>query len=158
MHLRRCIDRPGRAFNSALCSHHCYSAACRGGIFGLGFSVSFRLSEPGLLSPVDGSPKDVSGALSFLATTHTIPRGLGSHFVPVSLVIMTEPNVPAPDLGALLRSYEGTLIARVQLSEFQSWGDTMLHGFRSQIASHEQLERTCLDELIKRRRALASNV
>ena len=54
-------------------------------------------------------------------------------------------------LSELLHSYERTLIARIQLQEFQSWGGGMLERFRATIVEHQALEARYLEAVLRRR-------
>ncbi len=62
------------------------------------------------------------------------------------------PEPIQPTLEAVLKSYERTLVAKVQLNEFQGWGGSFSGFFRQTIAEHEALERQYIDELQRRRR------
>ena len=65
---------------------------------------------------------------------------------------------PAPTLDDLLRSYERTLVAKAQLVEFASWGDSTIGAFRVQISRHGELEAAYLESLLERRRLHGSGV
>ncbi len=54
-------------------------------------------------------------------------------------------------LSELLHSYERSLIARIQLQEFQSWGGGMVERFKSTIAEHQALEARYLEAVMRRR-------
>lgn len=58
-----------------------------------------------------------------------------------------------PTLDQVLKSYERTLVAKVQLNEYQGWGGSFSGVFRSTIAEHEELERRYIDELQRSRRS-----
>lgn len=62
------------------------------------------------------------------------------------------PALDPPTLEAVLKSYERTLVAKVQLNEYGGWGGSMIGFFRTTIAEHEALERSYIDELQRRRR------
>lgn len=64
---------------------------------------------------------------------------------------MSEP--PVPSLADLLRAYERSLIAKVQLSEFLSWGTGITASFKANVAEHEAMERAYLADLVERRRS-----
>jgi hypothetical protein len=58
-----------------------------------------------------------------------------------------------PTLDELLRAYERSLVAKVQLGEFTSWGEGITGAFKQTIANHAQLEKTYLDALREARQA-----
>lgn len=59
---------------------------------------------------------------------------------------------PIPTLAELLRAYERALIARVQLTEFMSWGTSITASFKANVAEHAELEKAYLADLTERRR------
>lgn len=57
-----------------------------------------------------------------------------------------------PSLDELLRAYQRSLIAKVQLQEFAGWGDATSGSFRQAIAEHVAIEQKYLAEVVERRR------
>lgn len=57
-----------------------------------------------------------------------------------------------PSLDELLRAYQRSLIAKVQLQEFAGWGDATNGSFRQTIAEHVAIEQRYLAEVVERRR------
>lgn len=55
-------------------------------------------------------------------------------------------------LEALLRSYERSLVVRVQLLEFAQWGASMTDSFNRMLQQHRDLERLYIEQLRERRR------
>jgi hypothetical protein len=58
-----------------------------------------------------------------------------------------------PSLEILLKAYERSLIARVQLDEFGSWGESTATAFRRAIVEHRELEQSYLSALREIRRS-----
>ena len=58
-----------------------------------------------------------------------------------------------PTREELIRSYEQALLARVQLIEFQSWGETITGSLRKRVVEHQELEARYVDGLIASRRS-----
>lgn len=61
-------------------------------------------------------------------------------------------EAPVPTLRDLLRAYERSLIAKVQLSEYLSWGTGIIASFKANVAEHEAMEKAYLADLVERRR------
>jgi hypothetical protein len=57
-----------------------------------------------------------------------------------------------PSLDDLLRSYQRSLVARVQLTEFAGWGPATTDSMRRHIADHVALEGEYIAEVLARRR------
>jgi hypothetical protein len=57
-----------------------------------------------------------------------------------------------PTLDQVLKSYERTLVAKVQLNEYGGWGGSFMSTFRARIAKHEELERCYIEALQEERR------
>ena len=60
-----------------------------------------------------------------------------------------------PTLADLLRAYERTLVAKVQIEEFTSWGGTTLNLLRQNIDEHALMERAYVEAMVRRRRGSA---
>lgn len=56
----------------------------------------------------------------------------------------------------LLRAYERAIVARVQLSEFTSWGGAITDGFHRTIEEHRKLEAAYVEAVLLHRRARGS--
>ena len=59
--------------------------------------------------------------------------------------------MPGPTTHELLSSYHRSLLAKVQLQEFQSWGGGMTDRFRETIAAHQELENRYVAAMIESR-------
>ena len=55
-------------------------------------------------------------------------------------------------LAELLRAYERSLIARVQLTEFANWGPATTDSFRLTVEQHATMERAYLARVLEHRR------
>lgn len=64
---------------------------------------------------------------------------------------MTEPT-----LEQVLKSYERSLVAKVQLNEFLSWGDSITASFKRTIAEHHETEQSYVQATVERRRQAGS--
>ncbi|OEO31940.1 hypothetical protein VW23_013935 [Devosia insulae DS-56] len=65
--------------------------------------------------------------------------------------------MPGPTTHELLSSYHRSLLAKVQLQEFQSWGGGMTDRFRQTIVEHQELENRYVASMIESRATSPEN-
>jgi hypothetical protein len=65
--------------------------------------------------------------------------------------LFTVTDMPSPTTHELLSSYHRSLLAKVQLQEFQSWGGNITDRFRETIAAHQELEDRYVAAMIESR-------